>query len=34
VKKVSGDPDKDYEIYVQNRSSYLLWINIDIFGID
>ncbi|MBI5527828.1 MAG: hypothetical protein HY897_15975 [Deltaproteobacteria bacterium] len=34
VKKVGGDPDKDYEIYVQNRSTYRLWINIDIFGID
>ena len=34
VKKVGGNGDKDYEVYVKNRSGYRLWINIDIFGID
>ncbi len=35
MKKSNGNStDKDYQIFLWNKSDYKLWINIDIFGID
>ena len=34
ILKVGDGWDKDYEVYIRNRSAYTLWINIDIFQID